>query len=173
MTIIGVGEWISTSLLCEHHCWGRWINPCFTTVWAKWIVDNTFCLLFFLPSPLRIVRLWQKVKGSVATLTLYSYDYSARREVVKKAVAFIWNYNNTKERPPTYLLVECLHPKLLFDEVWSLLDCSTVDGYYPLYIKGLRIFDPKIWAGASRVNHDQDLFLWKVRRVVLALVKNL
>jgi len=53
----------------------------------------------------------------------------------------------------------------IFDEVWTLLDCFAVDGYSPLLIEELKIFDPKMWAGASRLSHELDLFLQKVRRV--------
>ena len=37
---------------------------------------------------------------------------SARWEVIRKAVAFIWNDNNVKRRLPTHLLVECLRLEL-------------------------------------------------------------
>jgi len=54
---------------------------------------------------------------------------SDRREVIRKAITFIWNDNNEKERLPTHwnasythLLVECLHLELRLDEVWTLAD---------------------------------------------------
>jgi len=47
---------------------------------------------------------------------------SARREVIRKAIAFIWNDSNVKGRLPTHLLEECLHLELRLGEVWILPD---------------------------------------------------
>jgi len=80
---------------------------------------------------------------------------------------------HTKGRSPIHLLVECLHLKLRFSEMWTLPDCSMVDGYSPYLIEGLRKFDLKMRGGTSGVSHDLDLCLHKVRRLVLMLVKSL
>jgi len=54
---------------------------------------------------------------------------SGRREVIRKAIAFIWN--DKQKKLPTHLQVECVHPELHLGEEWTLSNSFLVNEYSP------------------------------------------
>jgi len=116
----------------------RLMDPCLTTVWAKWIVGKIFLHL-----PLEIFDCVRKAKGSVATLTLYIVKIdSTRQEVIRKTIDFIWNDNNAKEISPTYLLEVSTFGTLFWQSMGiTELFCSRrIFSFYEL-----RDWDYSIW----------------------------
>jgi len=103
-------------------CWGRRMNLYFVTVWAKWTVEDTFGH-WFLTFTLRDIRLCRKRWKQCCyfnTLPTVVIDLTGQ-EVIRKAVAFIWNDSNAKGRSSTHLLVKYLHPELYF---WQTMDLT-------------------------------------------------